>query len=102
MQYCGRGEAHLQYSGYPFSALAADVIHPAWPCASKTTRSIVFMYSVTLLGNTSSSPVYSVPSTGTGAAKGQFVAGSGEAQSLPPLILEEVGLLDFSESQIAA
>lgn len=68
----------------------------------KTTRSVVFMYSVTLLGNTSSAPVYSVPSTGTGAAKGQFVAGSGEAQALPPLILEEVGLLDFSESEISA
>jgi hypothetical protein len=59
------------------------------------------MYSVNNLGNVATTPVYSVPSSGTGATKGQFVAGSGEALPLPPLILTEAGYLDFSEAVVS-
>lgn len=67
----------------------------------QTSKSFVFTYTVSNLGNSATIPVYSVPSSGTGAAKGQFVAGSGEALPLPPLVLTEAGYLDFSEAGVA-
>lgn len=102
MQCRGHSEIPVVYNDHWRASSADSVIFCPTLRILQTTRSIVFMYSVSLLGNSSLAPVYSVPSTGTGAAKGQFVAGSGEAQALPPLVLEEVGLLDFSESEISA
>lgn len=68
----------------------------------QTTKSFLFLYSVSLYDASPNAPVYSVPSTGTGAAKGQFVAGSGEGLPLPALVIHEVGYLDFTEFEVTS
>lgn len=68
----------------------------------QTSKSFIFLYSVTSYNPTQNSSIYSIPSQGTGALKGQFVAGSGEGLQLPALVIHEVGYLDFTEYRVTA